>query len=112
LRFQHDGAPARYGEDIGQWLNATYTGRWIGRGGLIAWPPRSPDLTPIDIFLWGHLKEQVYAVPLRTIDELVEKLQAAVITDDANMLRRVRDNAMRRTAVCLEIDGSRVEHLL
>ena len=21
---------------------------WIGRGGTIAWPPRSPDLTPLD----------------------------------------------------------------
>jgi hypothetical protein len=26
-------------------------GRRIGRGGPIAWPPRSPDLTPLDSFL-------------------------------------------------------------
>jgi hypothetical protein len=37
-----------YGEDVQQWLNATNPGRWIGRGGPIAWPPRSPDLTPMD----------------------------------------------------------------
>jgi hypothetical protein len=22
----------------------------------IEWPPRSPDIMPLDIFLWGHLK--------------------------------------------------------
>ncbi|KAJ4449822.1 hypothetical protein ANN_01228 [Periplaneta americana] len=25
-------------------------------GGPISWPPRSPDLTPLDLFLWGSLK--------------------------------------------------------
>ncbi|GBL73687.1 hypothetical protein AVEN_230681-1 [Araneus ventricosus] len=37
-----------------------YPGRWIGRGGPVLWPPRSPDLTSLDFFLWGHLKELVY----------------------------------------------------
>jgi hypothetical protein len=40
-------------------------------------------------FLWGHLKEQVYTVPPRTIKDLMARLQAAVIMVDANMLRRV-----------------------
>ncbi|GFY31889.1 uncharacterized protein TNCV_2620261 [Trichonephila clavipes] len=25
-----------------------------------AWPPRSPDLSPCDYWLWGYLKSQVY----------------------------------------------------
>jgi hypothetical protein len=53
LWFQHDGAPAHYGEDVRHWLYATYPVRWIGRGGPIAWPPRSPDLTPMDFFPVG-----------------------------------------------------------
>jgi hypothetical protein len=112
LWFQHDGAPAHYEEDVRQWLNATFPGRWIRRGGPIAWPPRSPHLTQMDFFLWGHLKEQVYAVSPRTIEDLVEGLQAAMTTVNAKMLRRVRENAMRRTAVCLGMDGGRFEHLL
>jgi hypothetical protein len=35
LWFHHDGVPAHYGEDIQQWLNATYPERWIGRGGQL-----------------------------------------------------------------------------
>ena len=31
------------------------------------WPPRSPDLTPADLFLWGLLKGKVYKNTPRTI---------------------------------------------
>jgi hypothetical protein len=72
------------------------------------------DLIPIDFsfFLWGHLKEHDYAVPPRTIEDLVERLQAAMTSVDANMLRRVRENVLRRSAVCLEMEGGRFERLL
>ncbi|GBM33600.1 hypothetical protein AVEN_181844-1 [Araneus ventricosus] len=33
----------------------------IGFGGFQEWPPRSPDLTPMDFFLWRCIKQQVYA---------------------------------------------------
>ncbi|EZA61807.1 hypothetical protein X777_10290, partial [Ooceraea biroi] len=37
---------------------STFTnhGRWIGRGGHISWPAHSPDLNPLDFFLWGCLQ--------------------------------------------------------
>ncbi|EZA51886.1 hypothetical protein X777_09189, partial [Ooceraea biroi] len=31
-------------------LNESFPDRWIGRGGRISWPARSPDLTPLDFF--------------------------------------------------------------
>lgn len=55
--------------------------------------------------LLGRLKEQVNALPPRTIEYLVARLQAAVATVDTNMLRRVQVNVVRRTAVCLEAGG-------
>jgi hypothetical protein len=33
LWFRHDGAPARCGADVRQWLNTTYAERWIRRRG-------------------------------------------------------------------------------
>ena len=30
------------------YLNECFPNRWLGRGGPVAWPPRSPDLTPLD----------------------------------------------------------------
>jgi hypothetical protein len=41
-------------------LNVNFPGWRIRRGGPISWPPRSPDLTPLDFFLWGYAKDQVY----------------------------------------------------
>jgi hypothetical protein len=37
---------------------------WFGRGGKIAWPPRSPDLTPLDFSVWGYIKEKGFVPPL------------------------------------------------
>uniref|UniRef100_A0A2H1V4P8 SFRICE_034143 n=1 Tax=Spodoptera frugiperda TaxID=7108 RepID=A0A2H1V4P8_SPOFR len=31
--------------------------------GPIPWPARSPDLTPMDFYLWGHMKSLVYNEP-------------------------------------------------
>ena len=37
-------------------------------------PPRSPDLTPCDYFLWGHLKSKVYLTPPQDVEELRERI--------------------------------------
>ena len=49
-------------------LNRVLQQRWIGRAAkgdnhLLPWPPRSPDLTPCDFFLWGFVKDSVYVPP-------------------------------------------------
>lgn len=48
--FQHDGAPAHFSRRCREYLNRRFPMQWIGRGGPIAWPARSPDLTPVDFF--------------------------------------------------------------
>ena len=60
MYFQHDGAPSHYSRHAMQHLNDTFPYRWIGRGSTINWPPRSPDLTPLDFCLWGWMKGEVY----------------------------------------------------
>ena len=50
LWFQHDGAPPHFALDVRNHLNRRFGHRWIGRGGPIPWPPRSPDLNPLDFF--------------------------------------------------------------
>ena len=55
--YQHDGAPAHFSIATRQVLNDKYPNRCIGRGGPVPWPPRSPDLTPLDCFLMGAHEE-------------------------------------------------------
>jgi hypothetical protein len=51
LHFMHDGAPAHFSLVACRYMNRKFPGRWIGRGGPIAWPSRSPDLNPLDFYL-------------------------------------------------------------
>jgi hypothetical protein len=41
--------------EVREYLNTHFPGRWIGKAEPVAWPPRSPDLTPLDFFLWGFV---------------------------------------------------------
>ena len=58
-------------------LDEVVLNRWIGRGGPTSWPARSPDLTPLDFFLWGAIKERVYCTKVRSRKECMEKLEDA-----------------------------------
>jgi hypothetical protein len=79
--FQHDGAPAHYSCLVTYHLNLTFPKRWIGRGGHVQWPPKPPDLTPLDFCLWGWMKNEVYKQKVNTRDEFVARIMnsAAVL---------------------------------
>jgi hypothetical protein len=58
--FQQDGAPPHYHQDVRTYLDETVPGQWIGQRGAVEYPPRSPDVTPLDFYLWRTLKDMVY----------------------------------------------------
>ena len=58
--FQQDGATCQTsGETIGL-SREKFLGRVISRNGDYSWPPRSHDLTTLDFFLRGYVKNGVY----------------------------------------------------
>ncbi|PSN46223.1 hypothetical protein C0J52_11379 [Blattella germanica] len=69
--------------------------RWIGCAGyqdnvFCSWPPRSPDLTVCDFFLWGHIKDLVYNPPLPlNQQELQVRITSAIESITVDMLERV-----------------------
>jgi len=48
-----DGAPPHFSCFVTEVLNERFPNAWIGRSGPIPWPPRSPDLSPLDFFPVG-----------------------------------------------------------
>ena len=72
--FQKDRTPPHFAADVRRFLDKTFPGRWIGRGDPIRWAPRWPDLTPLDSFLWGHLKNVVYLSPCEDLAELKSRI--------------------------------------
>ena len=75
-----DGAPPHFSCFVTDVLNERYPDAWIGRGGPISWPPRSPDLSPLDFFLWRYIKNIVYAEKVRNIHHLQERITSAIET--------------------------------
>lgn len=112
LWLQLDGAPPHFAAPVRQWLNDNFTGRWIGRLGPISWPPRSPDLNPLDFFLWGHLKNIVYHTPVESIQDLEARIMRAVNTVTPEMLNNVKRSMVRRARLCIQQGGQTFEHLL
>lgn len=112
LTFQQDGHPAHTSLIARNILNRKFPERWIGLHGPREWPPRSPDLTPMDFFAWGYLKNKIYDTLPENPEELKNKIRNACAEINPLMLRRVRENFMRRIATCLEEDGGNIEHLL
>ena len=75
---------------------------------LMRWPPRSPDLTPCDFFLWGF----VFVPPLPAdLQDLRNRITAAVVLVDRDMLTRVWNEMDYRIDVCLITKGEYIEHL-
>ena len=69
--FMHDSAPAHFHLSVRRYLNRQYGEWWIGRGGPVLWPPRSPDLNPLDFCVWGYEKGLVYnRADIATLQEL------------------------------------------
>ena len=94
--------------------------RWIGRIGaqdialcaLVFWPPRSPDLTVCDFFLWGFVKDKVFVPPLPTdLENLKHRITTAINSIDPDVLQRVWEEFSYRIDVVRAAKGGHIEHL-
>jgi len=112
LIFQHDGAPAHYSRNVRDLLDARYPERWIGRGGPINWPPRSPDLNPLDYFLWGYIKSKVEPRRNGTEAEVRQAIVAAFATITREIAHNTTHNTVRRAEFCVREGGRHFEQFL
>ena len=112
--FQHDGAPPHYSRLVREYLNASFPNRWIGRGGPIEWPPRSPDLTPLDYYIWGHMKTLVYETKVDSREELRHRIFAAAdhIRSHPDSIASAIQSLLIRAENCIGTGGGHFEQLL
>ena len=93
-------------------LNKRLEGRWIGRRGSIEWPARSPDLTPMNFFLWRFLKNKVYVPKPATLEQLKLNIESEFrrLNNDPELLKRVCLSVTDRINKCIEVEGKHFEH--
>ena len=83
-----------------------------GEMATMKWPPRSPDLSPCDFFLWGYVKGLAFVLPLpANIEEMKQRITAALETLSEDMLQRVWHEFENRLNVCKVTGGAHIEHL-
>jgi len=90
-------------------IQSFFGDRVISKG---LWPPRSPDLTPPDYFLWGYLKGRVYQNKSRTIDALKANITEEIQAATADLLARTFQNVARQIQSCLGANGGHLQHML
>jgi len=110
--FQQDGAPVHVGKGNLEYIESLFPGRVISRNSEYAYPPRSPDLTPPDAFLWGIIKEKAFNPPPRTLQELSDNVTRIITEIHADTLYKMVRNIERRLEICLERNGGHVEHVI
>ena len=111
--YMHDGAPPHFNRLVRQHLTNVFGPRWIGRGGPVLWPPRSPDLNPLDFYFWGHLKELVYSTPVNSREQLLARItqHSNEVRHNAGILFAVQRENLRRLRKCIEVRGAHIEQL-
>jgi len=92
-------------------LQEAFGHRVMALGFDTEWPPRSPDLTPCDFYLWGHLKNQVYKTPPASLQILQERIENALmeIKDNPHVIRKAVLAVRHRANRCVERNGEHVE---
>lgn len=110
--YQLDGAPAHCSNVVSQELNGMFEDRWIRRLGPWDWPPRSPDLTPLDSYLWGTMKERVYVgTPIENRQDLENRVRRAFEELAPEEIRRATTtNQVTCLNECLNANGGHFKH--
>mgnify|MGYP003623301927 CR=1 FL=1 len=110
--FQQDGATAHTARISMNALRRLFPGHLISRLGDVPWPPRSPDLSMCDFFLWGFLKERVYRDKPRTLDELKRAIRREVQQINQETLERVWGSFTCRLENCIRANGHHLKDII
>ena len=110
--LQQDGTtPHTSNESLG-FIRGKFGERLISFRADNIWPPHSPDLNPPDFYLWGYLKDHVYANRPTTLDELKDSIVREIRAISQETCVRVFDNFLKRIRLCRERIGGHLEHVI
>jgi hypothetical protein len=112
LWFMQDGAAPHFARTIRNYLDQEFPDRWIGRGGAIIWPARSPDLTPMDFSVWGIIKDRVYAQRPATLQDLQNQIQLEFSHLSIQYCEKTCHHVICRLEKCIATHGNHIEPYL
>lgn len=93
-------------------LHERFEGMVISRRGDVNWPPRSCDLTPLDYFLWGYLKSQVYANRPQSTNALKDNITKTIAEIQPDLCGRVIENWSTRINAIVRSRGGHLNDVI
>ncbi len=73
---------------------------------------KSERRSPLNILLWGYLKNCVYMTAFRNLEELKGNIAQEIENIDQKTLKHVFLNLMKRCGICTANSGGQLQHLL
>ena len=111
LYWQQDGATVHCTDRNMRYLDNKFGDHVISRRALRGreWPPRSPDLSPLDFFLWGFLKSKVLSFGLQE-SKLKIDIQCSGLHPKATQLGRVGNEHQKRSRSTWPSDDQQINY--
>ena len=117
--LQQDGARPHRTNDVFEYLDNNFPGRWIGKGKIdrngrdvsnnfLTWPPYSPDLTPPDFFLWSQIKRDVDKIQPQNREDMIEAIENAFAELDPDMIKKTCRSVTDRFERCRLANGNQM----
>ena len=110
--FQQDGATAHTALTVREWVEIKFEHRIISRSAPVPWPARSPDLSPLDYWLWSFLSETLHKnhSHLTSIEELKSAVENIVSSISSETVRKAVQNVRRRAVICHQQEGAAFQY--
>jgi len=114
LWFMQDGCPAHNYHPATTYLRNCFPGKVIGTHEQpLSWPARSPDLNPLDFFLWGHISSSIYkTAPFPDVATLQNAIEECCGKITSQQLQNVQTEFYHRLGYCVLAEGGIFEHLI
>jgi len=109
LWFQQDGATAHTAVISIAALRHLFPQWVISHFGDVPWPPRLPDLTAPDFFLWGYLKSKVYSNRPTDLHTLKENIPEEIAKLSEETLQAVMCSFLTRVHLLIEEGGGHLK---
>lgn len=103
--FQQDGAPAHNSHLVQNWLDDNMDMYWPKE----FWPPNSPDLNPLDYYVWGVVERDTNKSRHPNVDSLKKAIQARFKKLKGEELKRACQRFRPRLEAAIAADGGYIE---
>ena len=105
--FMQDGARSHTAKDTVEWLNRQL---YLNLLQPQMWPPNSPDLNPVDFFVWAELERRVYkGRKITSIESLKQAIEEEWEQFPQELINKAIDAFPLRLKRCVEAKGRHIE---